>query len=264
LLILQRIGDHLLRWMRVLLRGPQAKPPPWGADGLTAIALAVAVIVASMFILDARASAWALHLPRWLVAEADEITNFGLSGYFLYPLGFILLGLAAIWTPWLPRGAQGTLAALSARLGFLFVAIGLPGLFVTIVKRIIGRARPYVGPQDDPFAYMPFIWRPEYASMPSGHATTATAAAIAIGAIWPRMRGVMWIYALVIMSTRVVINVHHPSDVLAGALVGIVGALMVRRWFAARRLVFSAADLRAYRWPSRARMKALGRALVAG
>ncbi len=29
------------------------------------------------------------------------------------------------------------------------------------------------GGHDDPFAYMPFIWRPEYASMPSGHSTTA-------------------------------------------------------------------------------------------
>ena len=75
---------------------------------------------------------------------------------------------------------------LVARFGFLFIAIGLPSLFDTIVKRLIGRARPYIGPRDNPFAYKPFVWSPEYASMPSGHATTAAAAAIAIGAIWPR------------------------------------------------------------------------------
>ena len=74
---------------------------------------------------------------------------------------------------------------LTVRFGFLFLAIGLPGLFVTIVKRLIGRARPYVGSHDDPFIYMPFVWAPEYASMPSGHATTAASAAIAIGAMWP-------------------------------------------------------------------------------
>ena len=140
--------------------------------------------------------------------------------------------------PALPRRTQGTLAALAARFGFLFVAIGLPGLFATIVKRLIGRARPYVGGHDDPFAYMPFMWRPEYSSMPSGHATTATAAAIAIGAVWPRSRIVMWLYAVIILFTRVAINVHH---VIAGALVGVVGALLVRRFFAARRLVFPSA-----------------------
>ena len=32
---------------------------------------------------------------------------------------------------------------------------------------------------------------------------------------------------------------HHPSDVVAGALVGIIGAMFVRYWFAARRLGFA-------------------------
>ena len=41
-----------------------------------------------------------------------------------------------------------------------------------------------------------------------------------------RRRGrVMWLYALVIMFSRVVVLAHHPSDVIAGALVGAVGAL---------------------------------------
>ena len=45
----------------------------------------------------------------------------------------------------LPRMSQLVLAAITVRVGFLFVAIGVPGLFVTIVKRMIGRARPLVG-----------------------------------------------------------------------------------------------------------------------
>ena len=49
----------------------------------------------------------------------------------------------------------------------------------------------------------------------------------------------MWLYALIIMFSRVVVLAHHPSDVLAGALVGAAGALLVRRWFCARRLGFA-------------------------
>jgi membrane-associated phospholipid phosphatase len=247
---------NLERWCLAVAPAPPAsmlRPPP------PAIAASIAtlfVVVAAMFYVDAAATDWALHRPSWVRNAFEEITNLGLSGWFLFPFGFVILGLAALTTPALPRSTQAVLTALAARFGFLFLAIGVPGLFVTIVKRLIGRARPYVGGHDDPFAYMPFIWRPEYASMPSGHATTSVAAAIAIGAIWPRTRWVMWLYALTIMVSRVVVMAHHPSDVIAGALVGAVGAFLVRRWFAARRLVFCPRDLRAFPGPSWRRIKA--------
>jgi undecaprenyl-diphosphatase len=49
----------------------------------------------------------------------------------------------------------------------------------------------------------------------------------------------MWIYAGLIGLSRVVVTAHYPSDVIAGALVGAAGALLVRNWFAARRLGFA-------------------------
>jgi len=44
----------------------------------------------------------------------------------------------------------------------------------------------------------------------------------------------------------------------------VIGALMVRRWFAARRLGFSPADLQPYAWPSWGRLKATAREIVSG
>jgi membrane-associated phospholipid phosphatase len=246
------------------MRAPRASVPPPSAKAITAIIALLVASVACMFFIDTAASAWARTLPQWFEDVFERITDLGLGGWFLFPFGFILLCLAAVTSPRLTRLTQGVLAMLTVRFGFLFLAIGVPGLFVTIVKRLIGRARPYVGTHDDPFAYMPFIWKPEYASMPSGHATTAVAAAIAIGAVWPRLQPVMWLYALVIMASRILIFVHHPSDVLGGAVVGVVGALMVRRWFAARRLGFSPADLQPYAWPSGARVKVAAHEIVGG
>jgi membrane-associated phospholipid phosphatase len=49
----------------------------------------------------------------------------------------------------------------------------------------------------------------------------------------------MIIYAVVIAGTRLVLLAHHPSDVVGGALIGLVGAVWVRYWFAARRLGFA-------------------------
>jgi membrane-associated phospholipid phosphatase len=262
--VISRIPVNIVRWIAVLARAPRARLPPVGGIAFVAFGLVLAITIASMFVFDTKAIEWARRGPLWLHDLADEITNYGRSSTFLYPFGLVLLALAAALSPSLSRMSQSVLAVLAVRFGFLFVAIGLPSLFATIIKRLIGRARPYVGNHDDPFAYMPFIWRPEYASMPSGHATTATAAAIAIGAVWPRLRSVMWVYALIIMATRILIFVHHPSDVLGGAFVGVIGALMVRRWFAARRLGFSPVDLQPYPWPSWSRLKATGREIVRG
>ena len=125
---------------------------------------------------------------------------------------------------------------MAVRLGFLFTAIALPGLFVAVLKYLIGRARPLVRPDPDPFLYAPFIWRADHASLPSGHATTAVAALVAVSLIWPRLRVPFALYALVICASRVVLDAHYVSDVFAGAVVATVNVLLIRDWFAARRL----------------------------
>ena len=241
---------NLVKWCSVLARPPRERTPAVPESAIVAVLLALAVCVASMFFVDRAATDWALHLPQDFKDTFDQISNAGESGWFLIPFGCIVLILAALTAPELPRLTQGVLGALAARFGFLFLAIGVPSLFDTIVKRLIGRARPYVDIDGSPFTYMPFAWRSEYASLPSGHATTAGAAAFAIGAIWPRSRPVVWLYALIVVFSRVVVMAHHPSDVIAGLVVGAVGAAWLRRLFAARRLVFSPRDLAVYPGPS--------------
>jgi len=253
--IARNISQNVALCSRVLIRPKSIALPQSSPIIVLALALA-AVALVSMPLLDASALDWARNEPHWFRGAFEKITQFGLSGWFLFPCGFVLLFLAAVTSPYLTTSAQAVLAALGARFGFVFLAVGLPGLFVSIVKRLIGRARPFVGGHEDPFAYMPFSWRPAFASMPSGHATTAVAAAIAIGAIWPRTRAFMWVYAVLIMFSRVAVLAHHPSDVIASALVALVGTHLLRRWFAARRLVFRASDLRSKPAPSVARIKA--------
>jgi membrane-associated phospholipid phosphatase len=98
--------------------------------------------------------------------------------------------------------------------------------------------------------------------LPSGHATNVFAALVAVGLVWPRSRPIMLVYALIIAASRVIVLAHHPSDVIAGALVGLVGALLVRDWFAARTLGFAIdrnGGVRALPGPSLRRLKAVAR-----
>lgn len=258
----RNIGCNLARWCGALARAPRARPPPLSQAAVLAVILTLVAVVASMFLVDSAAADWARGLPRWFTGVFERISNTGYSGWFLVPSAIGVLCLAAVTRPALPRSTQGVLGALAARFGFVFLAIGAPGLFTTIVKRLIGRARPYMDAHGDPFTYLPFAWRSEFASLPSGHATTVGAAAIALGALWPRARPLLWLYALVVMFARVVTLAHHPSDVIAGVLVGAVGAALVRRFFARRRLVFSARDLSVLPGPSLGRLSDAARRLV--
>lgn len=251
--------------LTVLVRPPRIRPerqrllPAW--PFLIAGMIGIALLVAGMAYVDSVTSIAASRLPRWVIDLFEELTDFGLSGWFLWPLGVLFLVLAAL-PPLTSRFAQLVLASVMVRVGFLFTAIAIPGLFVTIVKRMIGRARPGVTGQADPFAFAPFIWRPEYASLPSGHSTTAFAVLIAFGTLWPRWRPLFLAYALTIAVSRVVVTAHYPTDVVAGALTGIAGALLVRRHFALRRLGFSvspAGTTQTYPAPSFRRIKALVR-----
>jgi len=232
-----------------------------------AIAAAAAIIVFFILtvLIDAAAIRGVERLPTWIVSTFDDITDYGKSGWFLWPLGLLFLALSAV-PPVLTPMSQRVLATIMVRIGFVFAAIAVPSLFVTIVKRLVGRARPLVGGSLDPFLYDPFTWRVEYAGMPSGHATTAFAALVAFGTLWPRSRTIFLVYALLIAISRVMVTAHYPTDVLVGALVGIAGAAMVRRYFAQRRLGFSIdpdGAIHQYPGPSLRRMKAVARGLLA-
>jgi membrane-associated phospholipid phosphatase len=260
------VGGNIAIALSRLVRPPRGNTQPiWRAYTRLAVgaAIAVAILILIMIFIDVAAIKAARQAPSWLVASFRFATDLGLAPWFLAPLGGALLLIALVTSPSLARMSQLALASLSVRLGFLFLAIAVPGLVVSIVKRIVGRARPIVA-GEDAFLYKFFLWRVEYASFPSGHATTAFAAAIAFGVLWPRLRPLFWTYAIVVALSRVVVTAHHPSDVVAGAIAGAVGALLVRDWMAARRLGFSVlADgrVKPFAGLSMARIKRVARGL---
>jgi membrane-associated phospholipid phosphatase len=265
----RRFLANAREWLALLGREPRAiARPAWRTPARLALGslLALTIIAGTMVLLDAPIIIAVGSVPEWVVRLFNELTGYGTSDWFLVPIGLVLLTIAAFTSPALSRLSQLVVVAFTARLGFVFAAIALPGLFDTVVKRLIGRARPFIGGDADPFLYMPFVWKPEYASLPSGHATNVFAALVAVGLVWPRLRAIMLVYALIIAASRVIVLAHHPSDVIAGAVVGTLGALLVRDWFAARRLGFVVdrnGDVRTLPGPSLRRLKTVARQFTA-
>jgi len=256
----RRIGSEMVALLAMPARAARRRAT--GARLLPAARLALGLLAAAaliggaMLVLDGWALGQQKRMPIWVINLFNEITDYGRSGWFLWPSGILIIVLAVLAAT-TQRLARLTVVSLIVRLEFIFVAIALPGLVVTVVKRLIGRVRPSIV---GPFAYVPFSWRPDYASMPSGHATTAFAVAVALGALWPRARPLLWLYAIVIAASRVIIAAHYPSDVIAGACVGGFAALIVRNYFAARRLGFAAApdgSVRALAGPSWRRIRSI-------
>jgi membrane-associated phospholipid phosphatase len=66
-------------------------------------------------------------------------------------------------------------------------------------------------------------------SFPSGHATTAAGLAVALAFLYPRGRWLFGLVAAAVMAQRVVVHAHFPTDVMVGAIIGIVWARQCNR-----------------------------------
>ena len=197
-----------------------------------------ALIIALMYVLDAGEIGLMPTRGTPSLWPVRILTEFGKDSYVLLALGTMLLAVAVVSAA-LPGSSRAQLLSFGMRLQFLFLAVLTPLLAGEALKWAVGRGRPFVGGAANAFNFAPFAGTEAFASFPSAHAVTAFALAFAVSAVWPRARLAMIVYAFLIAATRLVLLSHHPSDVVAGALIGVVGAMSVRYWFAARRLGFA-------------------------
>ncbi len=207
-------------------------------QALWLLAIGAVLIPSLMFGFDA--TEISLMPPRgapsaWL---ARAITDFGKDSYVLMALGAALIVMALAY-PLLHGTARNRLLRFGGHVEYLFFAVALPVAFSEVIKYVVGRGRPFVGGKANPFNFAPFTGTEAYFSFPSAHSVTAFALAFGVASVWPRWRIPMFIYAVAIASSRLVMLAHHPSDVVGGAVLGLVGALAMRAWFAGREIGFA-------------------------
>jgi len=133
---------------------------------------------------------------RWLTHLGGARVTIGI-GLLLVAAGEQLLGLAALF------------------------ALTTSHLAVQILKRAVARARPC----DANGQLLALIDLPDPYSFPSGHAAAASAMSGTIAIAHPLLAPVLLPLAALIALSRVRLRVHHVSDVIAGMVLGLAGAV---------------------------------------
>lgn len=96
-------------------------------------------------------------------------------------------------------------------------ALATSHLLVQLLKRRLERPRPYLVLADSRSVVLPL---PDY-SFPSGHTAASFAVATVLAARWPAWLLLMFAAAALVGLSRTYLGHHYPSDVLAGAIIGV-------------------------------------------
>jgi len=137
-------------------------------------------------------------LPRRIFQMASHLGN-GVIWYLLILLLPVLYGVAAV--------KPALVMALTGALGVVIYSF---------LKRLFVRERPFITHETISLAAAPL----DRYSFPSGHTLHAVCFTWQACAHFPELGWVLLPLAALIAGSRVVLGLHYPSDVLAGAAVG--------------------------------------------
>src|SRR3954451_22055276 len=157
------------------------------------------------------------HLFRWandLAAHHDGFED-PLRAYVQASEVLFALGVVALFVFATPRIRRAAVAAV--------LSAGLALLVAHFVAAAVDRARPVV---DHPHTHL-FLGHTADPGFPSDHATGAFAIAFALVLRDKRVGIIALALALLLSVGRVALGVHYPSDVFAGAILGLIAALIV-------------------------------------
>ncbi|BCD67628.1 phosphatase PAP2 family protein [Nitratiruptor sp. YY09-18] len=179
---------------------------------LSLIALVVAIL--SIFFFDYTIADF-FHTYHHKIFKA--ITAFGDSAPYL----IISLLLFILYKKSKPLLAKGAL--------FIFLSVAISGIITDIIKIIIGRPRPKLYLAHNLTTPEFFKFKASFWSMPSGHTTTAFAVATAFALLFPKYRYFFFFMAFLVGLSRIALDKHYLSDVIVGAIIGVLSTIVLYR-----------------------------------
>ena len=193
------------------------------------------LIISSYYFFDLIVAQYFAEVQRGAVWQFFRaITDSGEGFYWIVPTGLMYLfyryfPLEALpFAGWFKRNRLVDMR----NAGFIALSALASGLTVNLLKLVFARYRPVEYFQSGNFGMTWFDHGFSVASFPSGHSATAMGVAMAFALLFPRLRYPFLFYGALVTFSRVVINKHYFSDVLAGGFVGIVVTIFIyQRYF---------------------------------
>lgn len=155
-----------------------------------------------------------LSVLRFMEQIHNPVTDFFFSVItFLGDGGIIWIGSGLILL-FIPKHRKTGIMVLAGLVVFHLICN-------TGLKNIIARPRPYVLVPEF-LGSMPDINVPTSYSMPSGHTMSAFVCAEILAGDFKRYKAPLYVTAVFMGLSRIYLLVHYPSDVIVGALLGIM------------------------------------------
>jgi len=190
------------------------------------------ILVAAMFLLDDAVDGALVVPPSSPLHEVALWCSKTGEGWVVGVAGLLLTAIF-VW-----QKKPG----LAANIFFVGFTSEIAGLIALILRLLFGRTRPTAPlPQGFYGVWHDGHWligKYQFSSFPSGHSATAVGLVAALWLVNRRGGAVALIYAVAVMWSRIALNCHHLSDVVASAVLSIVVALLLKKHFAPRIVQF--------------------------
>lgn len=148
----------------------------------------------------------------------EFVTKLGVSKWYLFGFAAMFIVFRFVFR----------LKIVGNRFLYLFFAIAGSGLIVDILKFILGRPRPKLYLEQGIYGFSFFGTEHLYFSFPSGHSATAFSLAVGITVMFPRYAYIALSVAAMVAFSRMAVDAHYLSDVVAGSYIGGVFAVWVK------------------------------------
>ncbi|MCJ7751790.1 MAG: glycosyltransferase family 39 protein, partial [Armatimonadetes bacterium] len=140
------------------------------------------------------------------------------TGYVQGPVAFLMILLGALWSRRLMRAG-----------GWTLLSFAVSGVTVNLLKLLFPRPRPWVT-DPLPSTWSAYLRDSHFQSFPSAETATTFAVAVSISSWYPGLRFPLLAVAALVGVARVLVGGHHPSDIIAGGIVGVLVGQIITSW----------------------------------